>query len=274
MNVNAVNSFSINRNDNVKNNSQQSFGSIIPLKVYIDGAPSVSKDNVRRAVRGLSEILFKSSGDDYMKKIIQSGFEKYDRDFKRPDGRGAKSQVLRNKVLNGLSYLFTGGHAQQLDDIGRTIGPAKGRGLDQFGTTKTFEAKARIKEYFDKIEKFITSNSPSKLRERINTETGAYEGKEMGLCIYTSSHGIPNKKGFGLTVNGIAFRKISNEPSVQVSKAEAKTSASAATSASPAAEAKKPRKSSRKKPEIIDWPLKKPATPKTPKAPDELDFGD
>ena len=281
MNINSISTNNVNRSQNYSNKNlaqKQSFTSIMPVKVFIDGSPSVDSLNVKRAIRALSEILFQPAKDNQAAKKIKQVFSLHDRDFRHIDGSGDKSEVLRNRPFNGLSYIFTGKQAEQLDGIGRKIGPAKGRGLDDFGTTKTFEAKALAKEYFEQIEKFISSNSKAKIREKINPETGAYEGNELGLCILTKSQGKPGKKGFKLTVDDIVFRKIQKDvPKVATTTVSKPVSAKPTPVKPVPAESvlsqpttTKPKARSRKT-QNADWPA---MPPKREVGSDELDFGD
>lgn len=265
MNINSINSINFNVKQNNNTRKNPNFKSIIPVKVFIDGYPSVDHKNLSRAVRALSEILFQPAQNNEMAKTIKQMFVKYDRDFRHVDGSGDKSQVIRNKTYNGVAYLFTGPHAEQLDEIGRQIGPAKSRGLDNFGTTKTFEAKARAREYFEKIEQFINSNSKSKIRESINSETASYQGQELGLCIFTKSQGKPNKKGFKLVIDGIKFRRIEND----VPKVAETTKKPAILSGSTPVKSKS--RSGRKK-SNPDWPAQAPSQQKPEARPDEFDF--
>lgn len=211
MNVNAVNSFSVNKN-NTHKASGQSFGSIMRVKVIHNGVVSTDKQIMKSAIIELSEKLFKPAQKGTLEDTMQSGFEKYDRDYVRPKGMGDKSQILRNIIKRNMLYLFTGGHAQQLDDMGRMIGPAKSAGLKESATTNTEEVNAARAEYFAKADALIKDNMPSRLRERINPKTFASEGQEIGLCIYTKDAIAPSKKQSIVDLQGIVFRKISESP--------------------------------------------------------------
>lgn len=209
MNINPVSIVNINQNNTRKNlKANPNFTSIIPVKILIDGDPSVGFRNIKKVTRALSDILFKEIGDNLKAIELKQEFSRYDRDFKDPDGLGDKSELIRNRVLSGVSYLFTGPQAEQLDTLGRKIGPAKRKGLDNYGTTKTFEAKAFGRDYANQITKFINSNSKAKIRATINHETGAYQGEEMFLEIKTTSQGTFGKKNFKLFIDGIKFKPL------------------------------------------------------------------
>jgi hypothetical protein len=222
MKVNSVNSTNLQQNK-TKIQAELSFTSVLPARVFIDGNPSTDAENIKRAVRALSEILFKPSNDSKTAEI-KHVFSEYDRDFHSVESAEDKSNVLRTRVLrsDGISYLFTGPQAQKLDELGREIGPAKAKGLRIFGTTKTFEAMSKVRDYFGKIRQFIDSNMVSHVHERINPQTRAYEGEKLGLHIHAKSEGTPGKKGFKLTIDNIFFRKIKeNHPSANISKKHA-----------------------------------------------------
>lgn len=206
MNVGSINNINSQQNK-YKTQAKPSFTSILPVKVFIDGCPSTDAKNIKKVVRELSEILFHPKNDAKALEIRRV-FAERDRDFNHIRCSDEKSNVLRNRTIDGLSFLFTGTQAHKLDELGREIGPAKAKSLRVFHTTKTYEVRVKVKGYFDKIKAFIQSNASAHVHERINLKTKAYEGQELGLHVHAKSVGTPGKKGFKITIENIFFRKI------------------------------------------------------------------
>lgn len=274
-----INSVSITNLSNNKYNNPN-FGSIIPVKVFIDGDPSVSKANTARALRQLTSLLFEqSSSTDAVAIKAKKTMEKFDKDYVDPKGEGKKHSLFRNRSLNGMSYFFTGKQAEQLNLIGKQIGPAKGRGLDDYNTTETAEAKALGSQYAKIVWTFITANSKFKIRESIDPVTGGYKGNEIGLCIFTESNGRVGKRDCKLTIKDVLFRKIvpvppdQISPSRQTAKKAAQSAVKEVKAGENSTETKKRKSSGRKKPDA-DWPARAPKVEPAPhKGPQNwLDF--
>lgn len=257
MNINNINT-TLSQNKYKNSVSSPSFSSIMPVKVFIDDLPSTNRSNAKRAIRGLSKILFNSAKNENDKAIKES-FSKYDRDFRHIDDEGDKSKWLRNlPQKGGISYLFTGPQAEELDALGRKIGPEKNIGLQKLGTARTFEARAKAHDYFNQIKKFIESHNGAWIRESINPQTGIYEGKELGLCIFAKSEGVYGKRGFKLNIDKITFRKIDSAPKPVVEKVPQADKPPAQpnqeTTAAKQESAKKPKRTSKNKVLEQSWP--------------------
>lgn len=204
MQINSINNY--NQNITCK---KPSFKSVIPVKVFIDDLPSTDEKNINRGILRLYNIIFKPAKNKFDSEI-KTKFVQFIKDFKEPSGSDVKKRCLTSSNDNGKFYLFTGPEAEKLGDLSDEIGWAQREGLIKHDTSKTYEAKAKKKAYFDQIKRFINSNA--RIRERFNTETRAYEGNEIGLCIFTKSKGTPGKKNFKLVLDKIVFRKIQNAP--------------------------------------------------------------
>ena len=106
--------------------------------------------------------------------------------------------------------MFTGIHAEVLNDLGKKVGPAKHAGLVQHGTVKTFYAKSLATDYFEKMKTFI-ENPKIRIKESVNQNTRMYEGEDVELNIHAKSSGKMGKPGFKLDINDITWepKKIS-----------------------------------------------------------------
>lgn len=186
------------------------FTSVVPMRVYINGKPSADAANIRRATRLLTKVLKGPSGDNEHARHIVKTYAKYDKDYDYRSGclgyNSPTGSLFRNYIDRTQAYFLTGKQAMEIEALGRKIGPAKSDGLYRLGSTKTFESKSRINDYYDRIKYFI-QNPVLRIRENISPTTNAYEGKPLTLNIYTVSDGNYGKKGFQLLLDDIDFSK-------------------------------------------------------------------
>ncbi|HNW25787.1 MAG TPA: hypothetical protein PKI94_03255 [Candidatus Gastranaerophilaceae bacterium] len=188
------------------------FTSVIPVKVYIDGLPSVDRKNIQKAIKALSNILVHGSkGKEQSKNIIKI-FINAVKDFKFLPGVEEPGRCLRNYIFKKEvdAYLFTGSEAWNIDALARKIGPAKSKGLDAYGTSKTFEASARGNSYFDKILEYI-KNPKLRLKEVKETGNGPMIGDPMRLNVFMTSSGEYGKSNFKLNLENIGFENIKKQ---------------------------------------------------------------
>lgn len=185
------------------------FTSVIPVKVYINGLPSIDRKNIQTAVRSVSKILIHGPKNDEQSKNIIKIFMNFVKDFKYLPKVEEPGRCLRNYIFNkeAEAYLFTGAEAWNLDALARKIGPAKAKGLDAYGTTKTFEASARGNSYFDKILQFIKAPK-LRLKEIKEASNGAVAEHPLRLNIFMTSRGEYGKSNFKLNLENINFERI------------------------------------------------------------------
>ncbi len=203
---------------NRTNNSiSPNFKSKIPVRLLIDGKPSVDQKNVKMAMRQLTDMLFKYKGDQETVRLSRQMFIHYDKDFHMPNPGEDVWTIIRKKFIDGVSYIFTGKHAKELDNIARKIGSAKHKGLENYGTTKTFEAGAHTKAYFGKMQDFINNNKKDVLKDA--------NGEDLILTISTKSSGKYGKRSFKLLIDYIDFDPIKDilKTQNQVKKTPTKT---------------------------------------------------
>ncbi len=185
------------------------FTSVIPVKVFIDGAPAVDRPNIQKAIKALSNILVHGSNGKEQSKNIIKIFINAVKDFKFLPRVEEPGRCLRNYISKKDvdAYLFTGSEAWNIDAIARKIGPAKSKGLNAYGTTKTFEAKARGNSYVNKMLEYI-KNPKLRLREVKETGNGTMIGEPLRLNIFMTSRGEYEKSNFELNLENIGFENI------------------------------------------------------------------
>lgn len=200
-----------------KNPNRVNFTSVVTARVIIDGQPSVRTSNVRRAIRGLQSILINPANKNDRFVKVKKEFSSKVKDLNYYGEKVQIGEVIRNIVdpKTALGYLFTGVHAENLNTLGKVIGPEKHKALEILGKTKSFESNAAIKAYFEKANEFIT-HAKSRVSEKINPKTMSYEGDELVLNIYAKSVGKPGQKGYKLEIDRVEFKKAENLPQLPI----------------------------------------------------------
>lgn len=207
MNINPI---KIQNNKQNQNRTKTSFKSIIPVKIYDNDMLSTSVKFNEKVFRLLITKLFAIAGNPE-DLALKAQFEKVVKDYENPKGSGDKSKLFRYRAFGGVSYLFNGRQAEHLDALGREIGPAKHRGLQEFGTTKTTEVRALGNNYSERIHDFITLHNHDKLRGSVDTITKKYTGPLMGLCVFIESVGQFGKRNHKISLKGIKFKPITDK---------------------------------------------------------------
>lgn len=204
-----------------KNSSRVNFTSVVPVRVIIDGQTSLRTNNVRRAIREFQSILTNpaSKNDKFIKIKKEFSFKVKDLNY-----YGEKVQigeVVRNIVdpKKGLGYIFTGIHAENLNILGKAIGPEKHKALEILGTPKSFESSAAVRAYFEKANEFI-SHAKSRVSGKINPKTMSYEGDELVLNIYAKSVGKPGINGYKFEIDHVEFKKAEHLPQLPIKEKE------------------------------------------------------
>ena len=203
MYINSLNNFSKsqNRQNTLK---RPSFKSVIPCKVFINGEISKSKKINKKVIRILSKILTDPLGTIEEELVKLRFFQ--DRDFRwKPDGN-ENGKKVRCWIGKETSFLFTGKNAEELDELGKEIGPAKHDAIKATGTAKSKDVDNKTKAYFKKKMSLITSNEQDRIKEKTNPVTKEYEGKLLGLHVdtFTDTSGE-------IHINDVHFRKIKED---------------------------------------------------------------
>lgn len=165
------------------NYNQTSFKSKILTRILVNGFPSVDEKNVQMAMRATSDAIFHSKGDKETVDLTRQAFMHYDKDFRFPSENEDIGEVFRKKFVDGISYIFTGKQAGELDKTARKIGPIKSRSLQEHKTTRTYEALEAAHNYFDQMD---TYNEPNMLLKSSNGDT-------LVLTIATKTGSNPKK---------------------------------------------------------------------------------
>ena len=168
MNITSVNNF----NNNPYN--APSFKSVMLARVYVNGKPSVDIKTVKRGLHLATDVLFKESSDNLSREAKRC-FSSFVSDYEDPAGQGAKSHFFRTRARNGKSYFFAGEHAGILDNIGIEKGKAMNRGIKEYGTSKTYEAANRGKDFIAKRIEYASDDDQFLLK---------HEGKNIDFCIF------------------------------------------------------------------------------------------
>jgi hypothetical protein len=191
MYINSVNNINLTSSKN-KISKNPLFTSIVPVKVFVNGEKSQDIKIIRRVIRAFIKMLQDDKMNDDKTRAFRGFFSKNDPDFRM-------SIPIRNAITSDISYLFTGGHSIQLNNLGRKIGPAKSNSFKIFGTTQNAEAKSKVQAYFEKIKSFIKNNHSARIKS---------QGHEIGLHIYTTTTKIPKKRTSQLNIDRMTVNRV------------------------------------------------------------------
>lgn len=202
MNISSINNLNINQNNSRKNlKANPNFTSIIPTKVFKDGELVTKTKDIRRAIRVFFKDLMSYSVRNENGRKMRAEIIKYDKEINFNLNDNGK--VIRDYVsgfTEGVFHFFTGGYAQELDELGRQIGPVKAGYSDK-------NLEDLNKAYFDKAKTFLSSkHDGARLGEKYDCYTRTYSGDKLGLHILIKE--IPTKRGSKFIVDGIKFRTI------------------------------------------------------------------
>ncbi len=175
--------------------NNQSFTSVIPVKVFIDGRQTVDDKTVEQCFNKFRKIVttIPKNTDD---SRILNRYIMHDKDItavKILDGEQTPDNAtMQIRSAYGKDYIFTGYEAAYMSVLSADIGQAKRKSYHKAGHTKTHEVYNANAEFVDKIKEFADDKS-AYLKKG---------GKFLGLHINMKSNG---KK---LEVNDIKFCRI------------------------------------------------------------------
>lgn len=180
-----------------QNVSNQSFTSVVPMKIVLDGVATTDDKIITATMRKLSSALKRT---DNLKNPIRDEFVKYDRDFTTNNGTIKKNVAIR-RDWDG-KYLFTDKHADAVTLLGERIGHA----IKHLGENDGYEAaqkslKGAKTNYAVGVQKIIKEGT-YRIRECFDYATKVYYGDNMELLINVVS------KGNKMNIENVSFVKL------------------------------------------------------------------
>lgn len=117
-----------------KQRTKLSFGAVIPVKVYVNGAINTDEKVVGHALRSLGAILQKHNKKEIPKaQEFMDIFAKNVKDYTVPKRSVDCKYPIVRKLINllpnneCLAFLFTGKEAEELNKYGKKIGLSQGK---------------------------------------------------------------------------------------------------------------------------------------------------
>lgn len=197
----------INRQNGLNYSRSTAFTSVMPVRVRIDNLDCANTDDIKKVIVKFNKILRgPAKGNEKNVNIVQR-FAQVVKDYCFQSGYmgfNKKAVVTRNYVDGKSAFIFTGFHANKIQELGEKVGPAKSSAYERLGTTKSFETQSLTRNYFDKIREFI-ANPSTRIYGRFSNDTPA---QEVGLVISAKSNGKYGKPSFKLDIEGIGFEPI------------------------------------------------------------------
>lgn len=193
-------------------NSNISFKSVVPVKVFIDGMETFDKKNIKSACRKLSNVLAGTT-----KRLdISDTFAKFDPDYKSYFARTGYPKITSGenpqpsdffRCIDGGSqmYIFTGNEAFKLRELGKKIGSNKTE-CKHRNIQNSFDLHTAKRLYGSTIMNFLRS-AKLRITEGFDNLTGIKYGRPVTLQINMSSNGKYGLSTFKMNIDNIEFSK-------------------------------------------------------------------
>lgn len=255
-------------NNQINNNpSKVNFKSVIPVKVIgttqtkngVRILQATRPKNISAAMCALIKILeLRSTGIDGVGKDIINIFSKIVEDYIVPAKKVKTGAVVRHKVVDGIGYIFTGNEAEEINRLGKQLGPAKAKGLATLGSKETYEVKLVRDDYYSVIQAYI-NNAVRRLRKsfRIGAKPQPAE-----LHIYADCPIKKDKEGkqkYQFIIKKISFEKVSQSDKPQLPKKAANPNSRPKHKPEPLKKAVNLRSKAEQKPAPVSSQVKKTA---------------
>src|SRR5574344_942147 len=186
--------------------SNQTFTSIIPTRVFIDGKESLNEKNIKAACNkfiSLATKKYKTGSHDSLMVNLASRdpdlnlydiFDAMVKSYKKLPA----SNFIRLIFENNKTYIATGKQAEKLLELGKAVGANKNVCKD-YGRTDSFELSSAQRAYGDYIKSIINNNKIA-LTEGYNTQKQRI-GRPLSLNILMKSNGRYGHSDFKMDVS-------------------------------------------------------------------------
>lgn len=194
------------------NNSNVSFKSVVPVRVFIDGMETIDKKNIKSACRQLSNILAGAT----KRYDISDTFAKFDPDYKSYFAKTGYPKITSGekpqpsdffRCIDGGSqmYIFTGNEAFKLRELGKKIGTNRTESKHR-NIQNSFDLHTAKRLYANTIMNFLRSTK-LRITEYFDNLTGTRYGRPVTLNINLTSNGKYGLSTFKMNIDSIEFNK-------------------------------------------------------------------
>lgn len=197
-------------------NSNLSFTSVVPVRVFVDGMETFNPKMIKSAARHLTSTLFGPASTNPHQSAIVKEYAKFDPDYVLQNGlfghprikQGQKAQpsdYFRIIADNNASYLFSGEQAKKLKELGKAVG------AEQFvcktrGINSSYDLQVAKRNYGFCISNFIRSTK-LRLRENFDCKTKIKSGDLVELNLHFNSNKKYGQNNFKMFLENISFTK-------------------------------------------------------------------
>ena len=198
--------------------SNVSFTSVIPTKVFINGAPTGDEKNIKKAIRALGSVLRnpKTNTDALVKKTLAQKDFDFNYNFNPNEYGYMLTSFMEKKLGVFRTFILTGRrHAGVIKEIGKKIGKPKKESKQAFGTPYSVEVQELTRNYHKVLNDFI-SNPKNRIKTIIDRVAKKYEGDALEMHIHTKKKPNKTNKNFSLQIEGITFEPVQNTNLKQV----------------------------------------------------------
>lgn len=197
------------------NNTQPSFTSVVPLRVFIDGLETFDEKLIKSASRQLTSTLAGPIKTN-QKLSIAREYAKFDPDYKLDLGvkgypKKPKQKVVhpsdyfRSLIYKTCSFFISGKQAEDLKDLGAAIGieqqVCKLRKIPD-----SYDLQVAKINYKHAIKNFLSTKN-LRLRETFNPDTKLKSGDTVTLNLNMKSNGKHGLSTFKMKLDSIYFGK-------------------------------------------------------------------
>ncbi len=205
-------------NQSKQNNT--SFGSVVPLRVYIDGMETFNRQLLKSASHQLTSVLAGPAKNDSKKLKIIREFAKHDPDYNieygfhgYPKKKNQKNirpsdyfRCIFDMFSGGRGFLFTGAQAEKLLELGKSIGSEKAACKSR-NLSNSFDLQAAKHHYGFVIGNFIRSLK-LRIKESFDINTKIRLGKPVEMHINMVSNKKYGQTGFKMELDSIDFKPV------------------------------------------------------------------
>jgi len=207
----------------INNNKEyhQSFTSVVPVRVRIDGLETFDEKVMRSACRQLSNILAGPTKETEAKKIATiRTFSNFDPDYNLLYGISGYPKKFNEKNIQPSNYFryiyddekkrhffMTGPQAERLEELGHNIGTERKTCRERnIPNTRSFDLRVAYGNYWSAIKHFLKMKN-LRLTESYNSITNEKAGKPVTLVIDMTSNKKYGLSTFKMKLDNITFEK-------------------------------------------------------------------
>ncbi|MCI1273503.1 MAG: hypothetical protein LKG27_03605 [Clostridiaceae bacterium] len=192
--------------------NRQTFTSIIPIKVYINGKQSVDPKHIQKATKQFINKVFTDSINQNMTPLTKH-LAQCDPDFNPNEiayanmyskKRCIPSDFIRTIITDGKIYLATGKTADRLEKVGHNIGRSRRMAKDMYVKPEDTYEFSNAQDTYGAELKDIINNTRLRLTEGYNQYKNRI-GKQICLSLNMLSNNATKPSKLKFNLNNVTY---------------------------------------------------------------------